>query len=84
LGFLNKRHCEKTSFVVGGGIVAIVILGISMFVGYAIPSVIIDGTEYSYFVIAGLITIAGYVGVLWYRSMHHKHPLFIWNIWKAK
>lgn len=83
LGFLNKRHCEKTSFVTAGGLIAVVILIVSMYYGYPVPTVNIDGTEYSYLVIAGIITLAGYIGVLWYRSMHHKHPLFVIDFWRA-
>lgn len=83
MGFLNKRHCEKTSFVTAGGLLAIVLLVISLMMGQPTPSVNIDGVEYSYLVIAGIITLAGYLGVLWYRSMHHKHPVFVLDFWRS-
>ena len=83
LGFLNKRHCEKTSFVTAGGIVGLGILFISIGLGHTVPTVNIDGMNISYFVILILITLAGYLGVLWYRSMHHKHPVFVLDFWRA-
>jgi hypothetical protein len=83
LGFLNKRHCEKTSFVTAGGLIAVVIIIVSMFYGHPVPSVTVEGMEISYLIIAGIIAIAGYLGVIWYRSMHHKKPVFILDFWRA-
>ena len=83
MGFLNKRHCEKTSFVVAGGVVAMGILVASMFKGFAIPTVNVNGIELSYLVIAGLITLAGYLGVIYYRISKHKKPILKLDFWNA-
>ena len=83
LGFLNKRHCEKTSYITVAGIIALGILVVSMLKGVPVPNVNINGVDYSYFVIAGLVVLGGYIGVLYYRYANNKKPLFKPDFWNA-
>jgi len=68
LGFLDKRHCEKTSFVVAGGIGAIFFLILS---GYN-PTIMILDYSQGLLSLVIFITIAGYLGVLYYKISKHK------------
>lgn len=76
-------HCEKTSFITVAGIIAFFLLGVAILAGKPIPSVTIEGIELSYLVIAGLIILGGYLGILYYRISKNKHPIFILQFWKT-
>jgi len=72
---IQKRPCEKVSFVFAA---ALFFFGFFLYLiytnQYTLPS--------SYFYLAGFTVVAGYIGVLYYRIMHNKHPYFIFNPWK--
>ena len=79
LGFLDKRHCEKTSFVVAGGLGAIFFLFVT---GFDFTFEILGYTQ-GLFSLVIFITVAGYLGVIYYRIANHKKPIFILQFWKA-
>ncbi len=85
-GFLDKRHCEKTSFITFGAFVVVIVLSI-MFVQANIPETDVFGLfdePISYLAIAVAFTVGGYLGVLYYRYANKKRPLFILKFWSAE
>ncbi len=79
MGFLNKRHCEKTSFVIAGGI------GVLFFIlvfGFN-PVINFQGLSQSLLTLVIFIVALGYIGVIYYRIVNHKKPIFILQFWKA-
>ena len=79
MGFLNNRHCEKTSFVLGGaiGLLAYIVI-------FGFNPVIHFGTySQSLLTLAIFITALAYSGVIYYRIRNKKKPIFILQFWKA-
>ncbi len=76
-------HCEKTSYIVVAGIIAFFLWFMALIAGRPIPFITIEGIDFSYLAIAGLIVVGGYLGVLYYRISKGKHPIFILQFWKA-
>jgi len=72
---LEKRPCEKTSFYFGA------MLLIALYSVYLVwQGRWMYPEDYLWFPVLGVVS--GYAGVLYYRRMHNKHPLFIFNPWK--
>jgi len=72
---IQKRPCEKVSFVFGGSIIALATFVVLMVYNlYMVPE--------WYIAVAVFGVVGGYIGVLMYRFMKHKKPLFIFNPWK--
>lgn len=84
LGFLDNFHCEKTKFLLFAFITGFVILGYGLFTNKFIPEITINNEPISYFLIAGILVIAGYLGVIYYKVMNGKKLdaegiLFFWK-----
>jgi len=71
---LEKRPCEKVSFYF-----AFTLFVAGYFIYLIYTGKYIYPIEYLY--LAGFGVGSGYLGVLYYRWMHHKKPLFIFNPW---
>ena len=71
---IQKRPCEKMSFFFA------FTLGV---IGYFIYLIFTNQYIYpiEYLWLALFAVGVGYIGVLYYRWMHHKTPLFIFNFW---
>ncbi len=71
---LEKRPCEKVSYFFA------LALAVSAYFGYLLYT---DQYMYpiNYLYLALIGVGAGYLGVLYYRFMHGKKPLFIFNFW---
>lgn len=84
-GFLNSRHCEKTSYIAFGGLIGTIVFFLIFFFRNSLPTVNLPvfGTQ-PYLFVALAFFIGGYIGVSWYRFSNHKHPIFIWDFWNAK
>ncbi len=73
MGFLNKRHCEKTSYFLAVMIALSLILG-KLFLldglGYTIELL---GYSQNLFFLVLFLAVVGYVGVIYYRVSKHKN-----------
>lgn len=98
---LGGRHCERTMFFFFGSLFAFVFFGALVIsdnfdinlgsltstdneTGEIRFEIIIGPVE---FVIGlGIFTLAGYLGVVYYRYEHEprKKPVFLWKFWKAE
>jgi len=84
-GFLDSRHCEKTSYIAFGGLLATIAFLIIFFFKNNLPTINLPifGAQ-PYLFVALAFFIGGYIGVIFYRVTNNKHPIFIWNFWSAK
>lgn len=76
-------HCERTSFVTFGAFAVFLYLVYEAYVEDFTPEFLINNEPISYLLLAGLVTLFGYFGVLYYRVRKGKRPLFIIQFWKA-
>ncbi len=72
LGFLDKVHCEKIKFLLFASITGFVILGYGLFTKEFAPQITINSEPVSYFMIFGILVLAGYIGVIYYKVMKGK------------
>jgi len=84
LGFLDSRHCEKTSYIVFASIVAFLFLLWQAYTANYVPEITINNEPISYLLIAGIIALAGYIGVLFYKISNKKvinlkTMIFFWS-----
>lgn len=87
-GFLDNFHCEKTSFLTFGSFVIVIVLGFWYLVYGQLPTTDLLlpflGFPVSYLAITVAFTIGGYLGVIYYRIINHKKPIFVVRFWDAK
>lgn len=75
LGFLNKRHCEKTSFILWLGI-----SGVAIWIIWPLLLGIV--VTLNFITISSLAMVGfGVGGMLFYRIRNHKKP--VWAVWKS-
>jgi len=67
LGFLDSFHCEKIKFLLFASIAGFLILGYGVFTNEFVPEITINNEPYSYFMIFGILVVAGYIGVIYYK-----------------
>ena len=86
LGFLDKRHCEKTSFITIGALVGLIYFGYLAFVNNSFPTFNFPFiTEpITWLFLFALVFAGGYLGVLFYRMSNKKcllckDSLIFWN-----
>ncbi len=72
LGFLDSFHCEKIKFLLVASIVGFLILGYGLYTNEFAPEFSINNEPISYFLIFGILVLAGYIGVISYKVMHNK------------
>jgi len=72
LGFLNRYHCEKIKFLLFATIVAFLILGYGIITNEFAPEITINNEPITLFIIFGILVLAGYLGVLYYKITHNK------------
>lgn len=72
-GFLNSRHCEKTSYISFGGLIATLIFFLIFFFRNSLPTINLPifGTQ-PYLFVALAFFIGGYLGVLYYKVSNRK------------
>jgi len=87
LGFLDKRHCEKTSFIAFGALIATIVLLIVFLVENRLPSVDLPffGNQ-PYLFVALAFLIGGYGGVIFYKISNNKKLTLgsVIKFWDAK
>lgn len=85
-GFLDSYHCEKTAFITFGAFGAFIFLGIGLVSELQYNPVLFTINDFAItgFILAGIIVLAGYTGVIYYRITNHKKPIFIIQFWSAK
>lgn len=72
LGFLDNFHCEKIKFLLFASIVAFLILGYGLITNTFAPEITINAEPITYFVIFGILVLAGYLGVIYYKVTNNK------------
>ncbi len=87
LGFLDKRHCEKTSFIAFGALIATGVFLLVFLIENRLPSVelpFIGQQPYLYVALAFLI--GGYGGVIFYKITNNKKLTLgsVIKFWDAK
>ena len=86
-GFLDDFHCEKVSFLTFGAFAVFIVLAIMLVANDQLPTSSVFGLfdpPISLLLIAGVFTLGGYLGVLYYRITNNKRPLFIIQFWNAE
>ncbi len=71
-GFLDKFHCEKIKFLLFATIVAFLILGYGIITNEFAPEITINNEPVTYFTIFGILVLAGYLGVIYYKITNNK------------
>ncbi len=71
-GILDKFHCEKIKFLLFATIVAFLILGYGIITNEFAPQITINAEPVTYFVIFGILVLAGYLGVIYYKVTNNK------------
>jgi len=73
LGFLDSRHCEKTSFIAFGGLLATAIFLLIFLIQNRLPTIDLPflGTQ-PYLFVALAFLIGGYGGVIFYKVTNNK------------
>lgn len=86
LGFLDSFHCEKTSFITVAGFVGLIYFAYLAYVNNSFPTFSFPFVEdpITWLFLFALIFVGGYLGVLYYRAVHHKcvfckETLLFWN-----
>jgi len=86
LGFLDKRHCEKTSFITAGAFAGVVYFAFLAFFRNEVPTFNFPFIEdpVSWLTLFLVIFLAGYGGVIFYRYTNKKclackETLMFWN-----
>lgn len=86
LGFLDKRHCEKTSFISVGAFVGLLYFGYLALVNNSFPTFSFPFvTEpITWLFLFAIVFAGGYLGVIFYRMSNHKcllckDSLMFWN-----
>jgi len=79
-------HCELTSFITFGafGVFIFFLIGLISENTYNPVLFTINDFAFTGFLTAGIIVLAGYLGVIYYRIANHKKPIFIIKFWSAK
>ena len=72
LGFLSDFHCEKIKFLLFASIVGFLILGYGLLTNEFAPEITINNEPFSYFMIFGILVLAGYFGVIFYKVTNNK------------
>jgi len=72
LGFLDNFHCEKIKFLLFATIVAFLILGYGILTNEFAPEITINAEPVTYFTIFGVLVLAGYLGVIYYKVTNNK------------
>jgi len=72
-GFLDSRHCEKTSYIAFGGLFATVVFLLTFFARNNLPTINLPvfGVQ-PYLFVAFAFFIGGYLGVLYYKISNKK------------
>lgn len=86
-GFLDSRHCEKTSFIAFGGFVATIAFLAIFLIQNRLPTVDLPffGTQPFLFV-AFAFLVGGYAGVIYYKITNNKKLTLesVIKFWDAK
>jgi len=72
LGFLDSFHCEKIKFLLSASIVGFIILGYGILTNEFAPEITINAEPVTYFTIFGILVLAGYLGVIYYKVTNNK------------
>jgi len=72
LGFLNRFHCEKIKFLLFASIAGFLILGYGLITREFAPEITINNEPVTLFVIFGILVLAGYAGVIFYKLTQTK------------
>lgn len=72
LGFLSNFHCEKIKFLLFASIVGFLILGYGLLTNEFAPEITINNEPVTYFMIFGILVLAGYIGVIYYKVTNNK------------
>lgn len=72
LGFLDSFHCEKIKFLLFASIVGLIILGYGIVTNEFAPEITINSEPFTYFTIFGILVLAGYLGVIYYKITNNK------------
>ncbi len=72
LGFLDQFHCEKIKFLLFAVIAGFLILGYGLLTNEFAPEITINNEPVTYFVIFGILVLAGYAGVIFYKITQTK------------
>ena len=83
LGFLNKFHCEKIKFLLFASIAGFLIYAYGIVTNEFAPEITINNEPVTYFVIFGILVLAGYAGVIFYKITQTKRitlktVIFFW------
>ncbi len=86
LGFLDKRHCEKTSFITIGALVGLLYFTYLALVNNSFPTFNFPfvSEPITWLFLFLVVFIGGYLGVIFYRVSYHKcilckDSLIFWN-----
>lgn len=72
LGFLDKFHCEKIKFLLFASIAGFLIFTYGIVTREFAPEITITGEPVTLFVIFGILVLAGYAGVIFYKITQTK------------
>ncbi|MCP6727138.1 MAG: hypothetical protein KJI69_03880 [Patescibacteria group bacterium] len=86
LGFLDKRHCEKTSFITAGAFAGLIYFGYLALVQNSFPTFQFPFIQepITWLLLFAVIFVGGYGGVIFYRYTNKKclackETLMFWN-----
>ncbi len=71
-GILDRFHCEKIKFLLAITIVAFLIFGYGIITNEFAPEITINNEPITYFIIFGILVLAGYLGVIYYKVTNNK------------
>ncbi len=72
LGFLNKFHCEKIKFLLFATIAGFLILTYGILTNEFAPEITLNDKPITLFAIFGVLVLAGYLGVIFYKVTQGK------------
>ena len=72
LGFLDQFHCEKIKFLLFASIAGFIIFAYGILTNTFAPEITINNEPVTYFIIFGILVLAGYAGVIFYKLTQTK------------
>ena len=72
LGFLNRFHCEKIKFLLFAVIAGFLILTYGILTNEFAPTIALNDKPITLFAIFGVLVLAGYLGVIFYKVTQGK------------
>jgi len=72
LGFLSRFHCEKIKFLLFATIAGFLILTYGILTNEFAPTIALNDKPITFFAIFGVLVLAGYLGVIFYKVTQGK------------